>query len=154
MSQQFPLQPLLDIANTRMDDAARRLGELIASERNSQQKLEMLQDYRTEYQTRFTAAVQEGIGPDLWRNFTTFLSRIDEAIEAQRLAVQKSRHQTAQGQQVWVNQRNRVKAFDTLSKRYQADQVRAENRREQKMTDEHAAKRYHSTNSDQEGNDI
>ena len=30
MTEQFPLQPLLDLANNRMDDAARRLGELIA----------------------------------------------------------------------------------------------------------------------------
>ena len=33
MTEQFPLQPLLDLANNRMDDAARRLGELIASDR-------------------------------------------------------------------------------------------------------------------------
>jgi flagellar protein FliJ len=141
MNGKFPLQPLLDLAQDRMNDAARKLGELIASERDSQQKLEMLQNYRNEYHTRFMQAAREGIGPDAWRNFSTFLGRIDEAITSQAKLLEQSRHQTAQGQQAWITQRNKVKAFDTLSQRHQAGVVRSENRREQKMTDEHAAKK-------------
>ncbi|NMG33186.1 flagellar export protein FliJ [Azoarcus sp. TTM-91] len=141
MNGKFPLQPLLDLAQNRMDDAARRLGELIASERDSQQKLDMLQNYRNEYHARFMQAAREGIGPDAWRNFSTFLGRIDEAIASQARLLEQSRHQTAQGQQAWLAQRNKVKAFDTLSQRHQAGVLRSENRREQKMTDEHAAKR-------------
>lgn len=141
MSSRFHLQPLLDLAQTRTDDAARKLGELISSERSLEQKLTQLEDYRQEYHDRFMQAVRDGIGPDAWRNFTAFIGRLDEAITAQRMIVEQSRQQTAQGQQSWLAQRNRLKAFDTLSQRHQAGVARSEAKQEQKLTDEHAARR-------------
>lgn len=142
MSQRFPLQPLLDLVQTRMDDAARRLGELIASQSEGQRKLEMLQQYRDEYHQRFVQAISSGIGPDAWRNYSAFLGRIDEAIAAQRKAVEQSRQRTAQSQQVWLSHRNKVKAIDTLSQRHKAAGLRQEARQEQRLSDEHAARRH------------
>ena len=141
MSSRFHLQPLLDLAQTRTDDAARKLGELIASERTDEQKLKVLEDYREEYHDRFMQAARDGIGPDAWRNYSAFINRLDDAIAAQRKIVEQSRAQTAQGQQLWLTQRNRLKAFDTLSQRHQAGVARSEARQEQKLTDEHAARR-------------
>ncbi|TAH51549.1 MAG: flagellar export protein FliJ [Betaproteobacteria bacterium] len=140
-SRRFHLQPLLDLAQTRTDEAARKLGELIASERTVEEKLKLLEDYRQEYHDRFMQAVREGIGPDAWRNFSAFINRLDDAIAAQRKVVEQSRQQTAQGQQFWLTQRNRLKAFDTLSQRHQASVARSEAKQEQKLTDEHAARR-------------
>ncbi|AWI80350.1 MAG: flagellar export protein FliJ [Betaproteobacteria bacterium HGW-Betaproteobacteria-13] len=142
MTGKFPLQPLLDLANTRMDDAARRLGELIASERSGQQKLEMLENYRAEYRERFVDAARAGIGPDELRNYTAFINRIDDAIAAQHVVVEQSRNHTSQGQKVWMAQRNKVRAFDTLSQRHQDQQSRHESRQEQRASDEHAARQH------------
>lgn len=141
MSSRFHLQPLLDLAQTRTDEAARKLGELIAGERSVEQKLKQLEDYRQEYHERFMQAVRDGIGPEAWRNFTAFIGRLDDAIAMQRGIVERSRAQTAQGQQSWLDQRNRLKAFDTLSQRHQAGVSRSEAKQEQKLTDEHAARR-------------
>ena len=138
----FHLQPLLDLANTRMDEAAKKLGELISGENECQRKLELLENYRAEYQERFQEAARNGIGPDAWRNFSEFIARIDQAIAAQRAAVAESRQATIGGQQTWLAQRNKVKAFDTLSQRHQAQQVRREQREEQRQSDEHAAKSH------------
>jgi flagellar FliJ protein len=142
MSESFRLQPLLDLAQTRMDEAARKLGELICGENESQRKLELLENYRAEYQERFQEAARNGIGPDAWRNFTTFLARIDEAIASQRAQVEQSRQATVHGQQAWLAQRNKLKAFDTLSQRHQAEQARKELKNEQRQSDEHAAKAF------------
>jgi flagellar protein FliJ len=141
MKGRFHLQPLLDLAQNRTDDAARQLGELIASERSVEQKLKLLEEYRQEYHERFMQAARDGIGPDTLRNFSAFINRLDDAITAQRKIVEQSRAQTAQGQQAWMTQRNRLKAFDTLSQRHQAGVARGEARQEQKLTDEHAARR-------------
>jgi flagellar FliJ protein len=127
---------------SRMDDAARRLGELIASETEGKRKLDMLQEYRDEYQQRFLQAAASGIGPDAWRNYSAFLVKIDEAIAAQRSMVEQSRLRTVQGQQVWMNHRNKVKAIDTLTQRQRAAELRTEARREQRLSDEHAARRF------------
>ena len=142
MSESFPLQPLLDLANNRMDEAARKLGELIASEHAVEEKLALLVDYRKEYHARFVEAVRNGIGPDAWRNFSAFLGKLDDAIAQQEKAVSVSKQRTEQGQQAWVDQRNKVKAFDTLSHRHQSQQARKEAKQEQRLTDEHAAKQF------------
>lgn len=142
MTEPFPLQPLLDQANTRMDEAARKLGELIASERAVEEKLELLVAYRKEYHARFVEAARNGIGPDAWRNFSAFLAKLDDAIAQQQKVVSDSKQRTEQGQQAWVDERNRVKAFDTLSHRHHHQQAQREAKREQKLTDEHAAKRF------------
>jgi len=136
------MQPLLDLANNRMDEAARKLGELISGEHECQRKLELLETYRAEYQDRFLEAARNGIGPDAWRNFTVFIGRIDEAIAVQRAVVEQSRQATVGGQQAWLAQRNKVKAFDTLSQRHQAQQAKREQRDEQRQSDEHAAKTF------------
>ena len=142
MTEPFPLQTLLDLANNRMDEAARKLGELIASENAVEEKLALLVDYRKEYHARFVEAVRNGIGPDAWRNFSAFLGKLDDAIAHQERAVSVSRQRTEQGQQAWVDQRNKVKAFDTLSHRHQSVQARKEAKQEQRLTDEHAAKQF------------
>lgn len=140
MSPRFHLQPLLDLAQTRTDEAARQLGELLAAERDVAQKLQMLEDYRREYNDRFVEAAREGLSPDAWRNYGAFIARLDEAILAQRKLAEQSHQLTAQGQQHWLAQRNKLKAFDTLSQRHQAGLARIEARQEQKMADEHAAR--------------
>lgn len=142
MTEPFRMQPLLDLANNRMDEAARKLGELISGENECQRKLELLENYRAEYQERFLEAARNGIGPDAWRNFTVFIGRIDEAIAVQRGVVERSRLATVGGQQAWMEHRNKVKAFDTLSQRHQAKQARKEQRDEQRQSDEHSAKAF------------
>ncbi len=150
MTNAFPLKPLLDLSVTRMDDAARRLGELIASEQEGARKLELLRNYRAEYQARFEEAARNGIGPEAWRNFSAFLARIDEAIAAQLANVDQSRRRTAAGQQAWLAQRNKVKAFDTLQKRHEAGEAKKEARQEQRMLDEHSAKRHRDRSENEE----
>ena len=140
MSENFPLQRLLDLAHERTDDAARRLGELIGAEQEDDRKLTLLQQYRDEYQARFMDAARAGIGPDAWRNFSAFIARLDEAIEQQQRIVAESHDRMVAGQQAWIAERNRMKAIDALSQRHDKQQARKEAQRDQHLTDEHAAK--------------
>lgn len=142
MNNKFHLQPLLDLSNLRLDEATRQLGKLIAGEQEASQRLELLVQYRAEYQARFLTAAGNGLGPDAWRNYQHFLSRLEEAIGQARAMVDASRQRTAAGQQNWLDKRGKVKAFDTLAQRHQARVVYAEARQEQKQSDEHAARRH------------
>lgn len=142
MNKAFQLQPLLDLSKLRLDEATRQLGKLIAGEQEASQRLALLVDYREEYRARFMASAGNGLGPDAWRNFQAFLGRLDEAIEQARGLADASKARTAAGQQHWLDQRGKVKAFDTLSQRHQARVAYSEARNEQKLSDEHAARRY------------
>ncbi|MDD5247949.1 MAG: flagellar export protein FliJ [Rhodocyclaceae bacterium] len=143
MKRQFPLQSLLDLSQVRLDEATRLLGELISGQQEAAQRLELLQQYRDEYQTRFLAAAQTGIGRDAWHNYRAFLERLDAAVAQAKDMVAASERRTAAGQLEWLNKRGRVKAFDTLAQRHQSRVVHAESKQEQKAFDEHAARRHH-----------
>lgn len=140
MPSDFPLQSLLDLAQIRLDEATRRLGELISSEKQASERLELLAQYREEYQKRFLAAAQNGLGREAWANYQAFFGRLDEAIAQARAAVEASQQRTRDGQKAWLEQRGRLKAFDTLAQRHQERLLRIAARREQKISDEHAAR--------------
>jgi len=142
MSQSFRLKPVQDLATARVDEATRKLGELISEECECQRKLELLESYRADYRARFQEAARQGLAPDAWRNFTVFLEHIEAAIAEQRAVLEQSRQATACGQRDWLTQRNEAKAFDVLAQRHRAEQTRLEQRHEQRLCDEHAAKTY------------
>ncbi len=140
MAKAFSLQTVLELMQVRADDATRQLAQLIANERNAKSKLDMLMQYRDEYATRFRQAAQNGITQREWHNYQEFLNRLDEAIEAQHQAVAQQTKNTAAGQAHWQQQRKKLKAIDTLSERHYASENVQEQKREQKMQDEFAAR--------------
>lgn len=143
------IQTLIELSQGRMDDAAKRLGRLLASGQAHEQKLQLLIQYREEYRERFRAAAHDGIGPDAWRNYAGFLARLDEAVDEQENIVAHARNQVAAGQRAWVDERNRKKAFDTLAERQQAEVARRAGRAEQLITDEHSAKLFRHNDEDE-----
>jgi flagellar FliJ protein len=138
----FPLQSLLDLSQAHMDDAARKLGQLLSSEQEVEKTLALLEQYRDEYEARFRQAARNGLTRDEWGNYQSFLGRLDEAISQQRAIVAASKQRTVDGQKEWLDKRNRVKAFDALSQRHKAHEVRSEAKTEQRAQDEHAAKSF------------
>lgn len=143
MKRQFPLQSLLDLSQLRLDEATRMLGELISGQQEAAQRLELLIQYREEYQQRFLASAKQGIGPEAWCNYQAFIDRLDDAVAQAREMVAASERRTAAGQQEWLSKRGRVKAFDTLAQRHQTRVDYAESKQEQKAFDEHAARSHH-----------
>ncbi|KAF7598676.1 MAG: flagellar export protein FliJ [Candidatus Dactylopiibacterium carminicum] len=142
MQHRTPLQVLQELAHERVDEATRKLGELIASEHAGEVKLQMLQKYRQEYRDRFLQAARGGIDPGGWANYSAFLVKLDEAISAQQVVLEHSRHATARGQREWASEHTRAKAFDTLTERQHRQEQHRLNKREQAQSDEHAIKAY------------
>lgn len=144
MAQPFTLQPLLELMQTRTDEATRKLGQLIAAEQNAKSRLQMLEQYREEYAQRLREATAQGITQQTLRNYQDFLARIDEAIAQQRAAVQASERSTAAGQEYWKAQNKRLKAIDTLSVRHDARERYRENKQDQKLQDEFSTRKFGS----------
>lgn len=142
MSPPFRLQPLLDLSKLRLDEATRELGQLIAGEQEATRRLEMLTRYRDEYQAQFRAAAQRGIGPEEWSNYTRFLARIDDAIVPAAQSVALTQQRALAGKQNWVGKQGRVRAFDTLAERHRATLASMHTKAEQKISDEHGARRH------------
>ena len=141
MTKPFSLQAVLDLMQNRADEATQKLARLIAAEQDAKDKLDLLSQYREEYARRFQTTAQQGMSPLQWKNFQDFLNRLDDAISQQRLVVAHSSNNTAAGQSHWQEQHIRLKAIDTLSDRHRAVELSLELRREQKLTDEIAARK-------------
>lgn len=144
MAKAFSLQPLLELMQERADEATRHLGRLIAAEQNAKSRLELLEQYREEYNQRFRESQQGGLTPLAWRNFQDFMARIDVAIEQQKQIVTNAARDTATGQTHWQEQNKRLKAIDTLSERHQCAERLREGKRDQKQQDEFAARKRDS----------
>lgn len=140
MSRAFPLQSLLDLSQLRLDEATRKLGELIAGEQEASRRHGLLVQYREEYQARFVEAAKNGLGPREWQNYAAFLSRLDEAVGQAQAAMQQTKARTMAGQREWLAKQGKLKAFDTLSERHQSRLAYQDQRRDQKASDEHAAR--------------
>ncbi|WP_300451288.1 flagellar export protein FliJ [Accumulibacter sp.] len=140
MTRPFSLQTVLELMQSRADEATQRLARLLAAERDARNKLALLRQYRDEYALRFRQAAQQGLGQPEWRNYQEFMNRLDQAVDQQSEAVRQQESRTAAGQAAWQQQRSRLQAFDALSQRHRASEARSELRQEQKAQDEFASR--------------
>lgn len=142
MSKPFPLQTLLDLAQVNSDTAAARLGALNGHDREMEQRLQLLLDYRGEYTAHLARVAKIGMNSVDWRNFREFIDKIDAAISLQRETVAQAKHQVQTGQHHWHAQQRKLKSFDTLSQRHRSVERKSEARQEQKEQDDFALKGF------------
>ncbi len=140
MSKKFNLQPLLDLAQMKNESATRKLGQLNKQQHETQGKLEVLLQYRKDYQDRLQASSQQGMDPALLRNFQEFIYKLDAAIAQQRHSVEQSKQSTQKGRCEFSDTQRKLKSFDTLQQRHVEIQLKAEAKQEQRAADEHTGR--------------
>src|SRR5262245_61775608 len=149
MSQAFPLQPLLELAEHQTDDAAASLALLNRAVQQQEQKLALLMNYRSEYQQRLRERTAAGVDGAGLRNFHEFLGRLEQAIVQQGAALAEARLRAENGRQEWQSRRRKFQAFDKLSQRFAAGMQRREVVREQKLQDDFASRAARSKSKPQ-----
>lgn len=140
MTEPFSLQPLIKLAQHQNDSATRKLGQLNKLQQNAQEKLEILQQYRKDYQTRLQEASLNGMSPADLRNFQQFINKLDEAIGQQLKQVEQSKASTQVGRNEFDITQRKLKSFDTLQQRHIDKQKKAAEKSEQKTLDEHTGR--------------
>lgn len=147
MGKHSALEILIELASTQSDETAKRLGLAIRACEDSEKKLSMLLQYREDYEARFRAGMAGGISMAGYRNFQDFLEKLDTAITGQQRLVDgaKQRIETERG--AWQASERKRLSFDTLATRAGRIEQLKENKRDQKMMDDHAARTVRRTNS-------
>lgn len=140
MTTTYTLKTLLDLAQDRSDAAATRLGRLNAQEQNAEQKLQLLLEYRQDYQARFQELSKNGLDQAKWLNFRAFMSKLDTAIAEQRKAVASSHDNVQVGRSDWHAQQHKLKSFDILSQRHRLTELNRASKQEQREQDEQTSK--------------
>ena len=138
MAKQSDFDTLLELAQTRTDDAAKRLGALNAQGVDMEAKLALLVQYWQEYSSRFQASMQQGISASDWRNYQEFLNKLDAAVVQQRGLLATTRQRVEAGRVDWQSARRTLKSYHTLAQRQMKVELLHLARHEQKETDERA----------------
>ena len=101
-----------------------------------QQKLAALEKYRSEYEAGFAAKTSAGFGAANVRDFQIFLARLGEALNQQRELVAGARKALDSERNHWREAAQRTHVVETLVEKWQGEETRAANRRDQNISDE------------------
>ncbi|HEY8023042.1 MAG TPA: flagellar export protein FliJ [Burkholderiaceae bacterium] len=140
MATKSALDTLIDLATAATDEAAKRLGNAISMTDKAEKKLELLQKYREEYASRFQAKMAQGLSPMGYRNFQAFIEKLDEAIAGQQQVVRDAENGVAREKGAWQASERKRMSYGTLASRAVKEEQQRENKKDQKMNDEHAAR--------------
>jgi flagellar FliJ protein len=134
------LETLIDLAQRESDAAAKRLGAALKAVEEGEQKLQMLLGYRDDYANRLDAAQMAGITPFAYHNFVAFMGKLDNAIGGQREVLRHAEARANMEKAAWQAAERKRLSYRTLNERAAADALKLENKRDQKMMDDHAAR--------------
>jgi flagellar FliJ protein len=113
----------------RVGLAERHLAEM-------EQKLAALENYRAEYEAGFAARAGAGFGAVAVRDYQTFLARLGEALAQQKEMVLAAQKALDAERDHWREAAQRTHVVDNLVERWQGEETRAADRRDQNMSDE------------------
>ncbi len=142
MKKTLPFQLLIDLAKEEMDAAIRNLGELNRKGRDIDEKLQLLLQYRQEYQVRFDESSRKGIYRNEWQNYQNFIVKLDLAIDQQKRLQIESLRSVESARMEYQQKHRKLKSFETLLERHHAEESAKAARIEQKETDDFAGKSY------------
>jgi flagellar FliJ protein len=140
MANASALETLIDLAQRESDACAKRLGAALKAVDEGEQKLQMLLGYRDDYANRLDAAQMGGITPLAYQNFVAFLGKLDQAIDGQREVLKHARVKADMEKKGWQESERKRLSYRTLNERAALEALALENKRDQKMMDDHAAR--------------
>lgn len=141
-------QLLKELAEKQRDGVARKMANIATKRKDAENKLTLLNNYRSDYLTRLKHSSSTGIEPNKLRNYQTFLQNLDSAIEQQTSEIETCAQQFNHTQTEWLHEQKRVKSFNTLNERRVKQEAKLEHKRQQKQQDEFAQRfvlRKHAT---------
>lgn len=134
-------RPVLRIAESRERTAAHELGSSQRHMQEQEAKLEELRCYHQEYLERFDVAARSGITAAQLREYQAFISKLEHAVREQEAAVHASGTDCTARQAVWQQKRVRSKVLDKVVRRFETEERRAQENREQKESDDRNQRR-------------
>lgn len=134
------LATVLEHAERERDDAMARLRQAETALRNAQTQAEQLRQYRGEYQQRWNERFRQPGTIELLHCVQGFGQRLDQAVTMQSHSASQAESRLAQARELLLAREQRVAAVRKLIERRQGELRRVAERRDQRQTDEAAAR--------------
>ncbi|CAM4298486.1 flagellar export protein FliJ [Kerstersia similis] len=140
MAEPTPLDTLIDLARQRVDDALQAFGQAQARYNQARQQLQALYDYCDDYRRNLQQGMGQGMQTATYRNYSSFLDSLDQAIAQQNSLLQSHQQQLTELRQRWLEEKRKLDAYATLAERRSRAADSLTQRREQRAMDEYSAR--------------
>jgi len=134
------LTTVLQHAQGERDQALAALRQAEAADLAARGQASTLQNYRGEYRERWTARFREEGTVELLHCYQGFSQRLDQAIGMQSQATEQTARRVQQARELLLAREQRVAAVTKLIERRRRDLQLVASRREQRQSDETAAR--------------
>ena len=139
-THQQTLTILLERATSQRDEAQRALQDLLSRAEQARAQHGQLAQYRAEYQQRWSQQFAQQGTMDIVACYQTFRGRLDEAIHSQGHVASHADQRVSRARESLLELETRVAAITKLMERRRLEVSRAQQRQDQKTTDEQAAR--------------
>jgi flagellar FliJ protein len=136
------LHTLIEIAQKASDDAAKKLGHTIQAKTDAENQLNLLSQYRQDYEDRFKVGTEKGLNVTQFKNFQKFIGKLDQAVDGQKRLIQDAEYKVDIARKLWQEAEKKRLSYQTLKDRNNLIELKNESKRDQKQTDEHATRSY------------
>lgn len=135
------VQPVLELAENKVQELARALGQEQQRLAQMQLQLSELERYRDLYQQEMKTRSQDGLDIRQLREFHVFVERLELAVRQQQHVLSQQQQRCDQVRGKYLAERARAQALDKVVERYRNEESAQLARREQNELDD-LAQRY------------
>jgi len=136
------LELLLRIEGDKEKGFAQDLQSAQSFYQANQTKLQEVRQYKLEYLKRLQQMGNDGLAGGNYQHYQRFIVQLESGIEAQINAVDTAKQVVEQRRAIWLEQRTKVKAVETLIANKRAKHQRVLDKQEQNLADEFASQKF------------
>jgi flagellar FliJ protein len=136
------MQPLLELAQHREQEAARILGSARRALRECRQRMDELIRFRDEYRAQLQSDGQRGLNGSRLRTYEGFIRQLEMAIVQQQQLIHQAEHHCQDHARHWQQLHQRSEMLDKTLQRSRYREHRLEQRKEQREQDEQSQNRF------------
>ncbi len=142
MSDLQSLNALLSLAERERDTSQAACQQAARAAQQAALQAEQLVTYRSEYEQRWTTQFRTAGTMPVVHAYQGFMTRLGQAVAHQDLVIRHAQHQLEEAERVLREHELRVASVRKLIERRQVELRLSADRREQKATDEFAARAH------------
>lgn len=130
------LDRIQKLAKEARDQAGIALSKERLTEQQLSDQIEMLQNYRTDYQVQLQNAMKEPMATNTLQYYNDFLKSLSKTIETAKIQLEQQSVNVERSREFWKEKQRRLSSFQTLNERKKQQAYAAEQRRERLFNDE------------------
>jgi len=140
MKKSQRLNVIVELNAKNEQDSLKALGQIQQQRQEAEKQLENLNIYRQDYVIKYRSISEAGTHIKQLLEFRAFMSKLDKAIVEQQQVVLGVEKQVILARTQWEQKHQKTKSIQKVCDVAAADELKAENKREQSEQDERATR--------------